>query len=196
MEPCRRKKFAPSPLHAPEARAAFVETLKTTRSLRRAAKLHGVDPESVARLRVEYPEFEEACSAVSRRSPTNIGAWRRAEFFKVLAETGDPEAAAKKIAVTVEAVYRLRESDASFAAGWARAQVQAVERLEARAMAAALKSGQAGGGAATGAIAVLKALGPKRRAAAASEGSLRLAIDTRERLLARIAALAAKAHRG
>lgn len=191
-----RKPFAPSPLHAAEARAAFVETLAATRSLRRAAKLHGVDPESVARMRVEYPDFGAACSAVSRRSPTNIGTWRRAEFFKVLAQTGDPEAAAARIGVAAEAAFALRESDTSFAAGWARAQAQAVERLEARAMAAALKSGEAGGGAATGAIAVLKALGPKRRAAAASEGSLLLAIDTRERLLARIAALAAKATRG
>ena len=191
MTTIARKAFAPSPLHDPAVRAAFVEALKSTRSLRRAAQRLGVCRETVARLRLRHPDFDDECRKFSRRYAKRIGEWRRKLFFAELAATADPAAAAKAIGVDASAMFALRDADPAFAAGWAAALGQAVERLEAKVVAAALAGKPGANSAAGGAVAVLRTLRPARRASAAAQSSLLLAMDTRERLLARIAELAA-----
>ncbi|WP_439532085.1 hypothetical protein [Polymorphobacter sp.] len=69
--------------------------------------------------------------------------WRLAErrrFLARLAEGGDPAAAAEAVSRPLDEAYRLREDDADFGAGWARALDIAWELVDARVMARLLAS--------------------------------------------------------
>ncbi|WP_310497471.1 hypothetical protein [Sandarakinorhabdus sp.] len=59
-------------------------------------------------------------------------------FLDLLADSGDPVAAARQVVRPVVEAFALRDSDPGFAAGWARAVNIAWEQVEFRVLAALL----------------------------------------------------------
>lgn len=177
-----------SPLRDATVRAAFLAHLAGSRSIRRTAAAFGIARRTVYRIRAQDEAFDAGCATHVERQPGRVGTRQRAAFLETLAATGDAAAAAAEIGQKPEALFRMRARDTGFAAAWAAAMAEAVERLEAKAIAAALKDGAGGQ-----TVAVLRMLGPARRNAAAAQGSLGLAVSTRERLLQRIAEIGGNA---
>lgn len=100
-----------------------------------------------------------ASAAVAKPSRTNVhrprtrlgrrvfGSRRaRLDFLDALARTGDPAMAAAGMGISVFDAYRMRDSDAKFAANWHAAIAIAWERVENRLLSELLAEAQASDG--------------------------------------------------
>ena len=146
--------FIPSPIMTqPELREAFVDALGRLGDVARAAAETGIPRTSLYKARKAFPEFAHAWAAVLRHRPggggrETIGSPRadalwsmatRARFLDALASSGEVPHAAAAARKSPDAAYRLRRSDAGFAADWDRAMDRAIDGVEAGLFNRALK---------------------------------------------------------
>ena len=104
-----------------------------------------------------------------RRRYVRFTRWRRAHFFRVLAETGHAQMAAEAAGVSLGCVYRLRRVEAGFAAKMAAAVEEADRRLEESEKEARGRSQATVPAAAPTALVVRRGIGGRLRVMAAGE---------------------------
>ncbi|TRW14374.1 hypothetical protein [Glacieibacterium frigidum] len=122
----------------PVRSAAYFAALAETHSLVAAASAAGIGNPAVSHYRRRHPEFDAQVNAVlgrpldhdsSRRTFSNA---RQRIFLDRLAESGCARDAAEAAGVSGSTPYGLRRRDMKFAAAWAAARDEAVDRAFGR----------------------------------------------------------------
>ena len=130
---------APRPsLRDAAIRAAYLEAYRSSGFHRLAAIAVGVTANAAASYRAVAPEFRLVCAAIdaARNGPlprAPYQRWTRAKsevFLAAVAASGNVAEAARRAGLTVPNVYKRRRENADFAADWAVARNQALDRVE------------------------------------------------------------------
>lgn len=122
----------------PVRAAAYFKALDETRQLTLAAKAVGVDYTSATRYRRRNPAFEARVNETLGRPidydnrRQTFTPERRQVFLDALAESGCARTAAARAGVSANAPYWWRNHDMAFAAGWAAARDEAIDRAFGR----------------------------------------------------------------
>ena len=127
----------PASLRDDAVRATYLEAYRATGYHSRAAEAAGVEIRYAYRFRASDAEFRAACEGLDRERmkspatpPTRWSMALQQAFLVAFAANGSVRAAAISAGITIGQVYKRRAHDADFAANWAAARNQALDRIE------------------------------------------------------------------